>query len=140
MAIDATTGKLIAPNGNGTTANSVKADWISSKWTYSTNITNQEDNYHGATFGSTVCDGTISAAAKQVLYGLALLPYDADASAYGSDYLYLNNGNAERSFRCGGSWGSGADAGVFYLRGSYGRSHAYAYFGFRSAFVKLPTD
>ena len=140
MAIDATTGKLIAPNGNGTTANSVKADWISSKWTYSTNITNQEDNYHGATFGSTVCDGTISAAAKQVLYGLALLPYDAEASAYGSDYLYLNNGNAERSFFCGGLWYVGASAGVFFLGGGNGRSRANTNIGFRSAFVKLPTD
>lgn len=139
MAIDATNGQFIVPDGSGTTANSVKADWISNKWTYSTNITNKEDNYHGATFGSTVCDGTISDAAKQVLYGLALLPYDATAANYNGDYLYMNNGNAERSFRCGGSWNSGADAGVFRLYGC-GRSDPSSAIGFRSAFVKLPTD
>lgn len=140
MAIDATTGQFIAPNGTGTTANSIKADYISSKWTYSTNITNQVDNYQSCAFGSATCDATISDAAKLVLYGLALLPYESDASAYGGDHMYLNNGNAERSFLCGGFWGSGSGAGVFYLRGYGGRSNAGTNLGFRSAFVKLPTD
>lgn len=138
-AIDATTGEYITPDGNGTTANSVKADYISSKWVYSTAITNQVDNYQGCTFGSATCDNTISDAAKKLLYALALLPYDATAANYGGDYLYINNGNPERSFRCGGSWSNGAYAGVFGLRGSHGRSSADTLIGFRSAFVKLPT-
>lgn len=138
-AIDATTGELITPNGTGTTANSVKADFISSKWTYSTSITNQVDNYQGCAFGSATCDATISNAAKQVLYGLALLPYEADASAYGGDYLYMNNGNAERTFICGGGWYGGSVAGVFCLCGTDARSYSSASIGFRSAFVKLPS-
>lgn len=138
-AIDAATGELIAPNGNGTTAGSVKIDYISSKWTYSTGITTQEDKYKDCAFGGMTCDDTISDAAKQVLYGLALLPYDATSANYESDRVYLNNGAAERAFCCGGYWGYSSGAGVFCLRGYDARSNTSTNLGFRSAFVKLPS-
>lgn len=140
MAIDATTGEYIAPDGSGTTPNSVKLDMVSSKWTYSTTITSKVDDYRNASFGSTTCDGTIGDAAKHVLHGLALLPYDSDAASYGGDYFYANNGAAERTFYCGGYWHIGSLAGVFCLSGDSARSNASAGIGFRSAFVKLPTD
>ena len=38
-AIDATTGSYITPNGSGTTASSIKLDWVSGKITYSATIT-----------------------------------------------------------------------------------------------------
>lgn len=135
-AIDATTGELIVPDGAGTTANSIKLDYISNKITYSTAITNQVNDYKSTAFNSVTCDGTISDAAKQVLYGLALLPY---GDGYADDYMYMNNGAPERPFGCGGHWGYGSRAGVFYLYGSNARSYAGAHVGFRSAFVKLPS-
>lgn len=135
-AIDATTGELIVPDGAGTTANSIKLDYISNKITYSTAITNQVNDYKSTAFNSVACDSTISDAAKQVLYGLALLPY---GSGYDDDYMYMNNGASERTFYCGGSCYSGAFAGVFCLLGNSARSDSDASIGFRSAFVKLPT-
>ena len=135
-AIDATTGELIVPDGTGTTANSIKLDYISSKITYSTAITNQVNDYKSTAFASVTCDGTISEAAKQVLYGLALLPY---GEGYADDYMYMNNGAPERSFLCGGFWHVGSGAGVFYLGGGHARSSANTNVGFRSAFVKLPS-
>jgi len=140
MAIDATTGEYIVPDGSGTTANSVKMDYISGHWCWSVNLTNQADEARYPTFATTTCDDTISNAAKQLLYALALLPYDSTAANYGGDYFYGNNGAAERSFFCGGFWDRSSSAGVFLLFGSYARSNANANFGFRSAFVKLPTD
>ena len=139
MAIDATTGNYITPNGNGTTANSVKLDYISSKWTYSTTITSSVDSTsRNCLFVNVTCDATISAAAQAVLKALALMPDDT-AFDYEGDYFYFNNGAAERSFCSGGSWGYGSSAGLFGLGGHTPRSHAYAGIGFRSAFVKLPS-
>lgn len=139
-AIDATTGEYIAPDGSGTTANSVKLDMRSSKWVYSSNLTDKSDSSRYALFGTASCDETVSDAAKQVLYGLALLPYDSTSANYEGDYIYANNGAAERAFYCGGRWYGGSDAGVFGLYGSSARSRSSTNFGFRSAFVKLPTD
>ena len=139
-AIDATTGDYITPNGSGTTENSVKLDYVSNKITYSNTITNQADTSRYHTFGTVTCDSTISDEAKAVLYALALLPYDSDASKYEGDYMYINNGAAERSFGCGGYWYSGAYNGVFYLYGYNTRASGGGNLGFRSAYVKLPTE
>lgn len=139
MAIDATTGNYITPNGNGTTANSVKLDYISSKWTYSTTITSSVDSTsRNCLFVNVTCDATISAAAQAVLKALALMPDDT-AFDYEGDYFYFNNGAAERSFFSGGGWNYGTPAGLFGLYGVNPRSGAGANVGFRSAFVKLPS-
>ena len=45
-----------------------------------------------------------------------------------------------RSFYCGGNWNNSSNAGVFCLSGYYARSLSDTSIGFRSAFVKLPTD
>lgn len=140
MAIDATTGDFITPDGSGTTENSVKMDFISSKCVYSTTITVKADTYRNCPFSNVACDSTISDDAKLVLYGLGLLPYETTASKYEGDYFYYNNGAAERSFRCGGYWNHGSNAGVFYLYGNNARSYSHGSLGFRSAFVELPTE
>lgn len=138
-AIDATDGSLITPNGSGTTENSIKMDFVSSKLTYSTSITDTARGQHSHAFANITCDSTISDAAKLKLYALALLPYDTTASSYNGDYFYFNNGSGERSFYCGGGCGNAANAGVFYAYGNYARSDTSATLGFRSAFVELPT-
>lgn len=137
-AIDATTGEIITPNGSGTTANSIKLDYISSKWTFSTVITSAADSSRGCTFVNVTCDSTISATAKAVLQALALMP-DGTAFDYEGDTFYANNGVAERAFSSGGSCNSDAGAGVFYRSGRNAGTSIGVTVGFRAAFVKLPS-
>lgn len=140
-AIDATTGEFITPNGSGTTANSLKLDMVSGKWTWTGGaISDLKDEYRGGTFAATTCDATVSENAKSVLYALAMLPYDTVAEHYEGDYFYANNGAAERVFSCGGLWAYGSNAGVFFVYGRYPRGYANGYIGFRSAYVELPAE
>lgn len=139
MAIDATTGEYITPNGSGTTTNSIKMDYISSKWTYTANtITSQSDSSRSCAFVNVTCDSTISDEAKAVLMALTMLPDDTSFD-YEGDYMWANNGAAERAFGSGGYYGVGTDAGVFCRSGNYARSNAHVGIGFRCAYVKLPS-
>lgn len=137
-AINATTGELITPDGKGTTTNSIKLDYVSSKWTYSTAVTSASDTSRSCAFVNVTCDATISATAQSVLKALTLMPDDT-AFDYEGDNFWANNGVAERAFYSGGYCGSGTGAGVFYRHGNYARSGAYVGIGFRAAFVKLPS-
>lgn len=136
-AIDATTGEYITPNGSGTTANSIKMDWVSNKLTYSATLTAQSDTGRSCSFKDVTCASSVSAAAQEVLKALALLPED-NTDSYGGDIFYFNNGADERAFFSGGFWFTGANAGVFALNGLDPRSNSNWAVGFRSAFVKLP--
>lgn len=135
-AIDGTTGELITPDGNGTTTNSLKLDYISSKWQWITDtISSKVDNYRGCTFVNVAAASTVCDEAKAILYALAMLPDDI-AFDYEGDYFYANNGAAER-FPCrGGGWSSGALAGVFYTYLNNSRTYSRTYVGFRSAFYE----
>lgn len=135
-AIDATTGLLIAPNGTGTTTNSIKLDYVSSHWQWDTTISSSSDSSRNCSLESVTCSENISAAAQAVLQALGLFKYDATSGAYGGDYLYANNGAAERSFYCGGYWGLTGFAGVFFAYGFNARSTTNAAIGFRSAFYE----
>lgn len=137
-AIDATTGEYITPNGTGTTANSIKMDWVNNKITYSATITTQADQGRECEFKDVTCAASVAAAAQAVLKALALLPED-NTDSYGGGHMWMNNGADERAFFAGADWHSGAKAGVFALDGDYPRSGAYGFIGFRSAFVKLPS-
>ena len=139
MAIRASDGALITPNGSGTTSGSVKMDWVSNHCRYSTSITTKEATGRGCTFESVDCDSTIGDAATLLLQALGMLKYDSTSGAYDGDYFYFNNGEAECSLICGGTWNSGAHAGVFCSDLSDPRSSSYGLVGFRSAFVQLPT-
>lgn len=139
-AINAATGELVTPDGNGTTAGTVKLDWVGGKWTYTTAIANATTS-NGCSFVSVACDSTIGAAAKLLLQTLAMLADTAltgdgiDAN-YGGDHFYVNNGEAERCLFRGGSWNRGGNAGVFasYLRGP--RSSVDTAVGGRSALIE----
>lgn len=141
MAIDGTTGEFITPNGSGTTANSLKLDYVSSafKWITGT-ISSLSDSNRDCPFESVSVDATVSAAAIQLLQGLGMYKHDTTAGAYEGDYFYWNNGNAERSLFCGGYWRDGASAGVFLPNGYSGRAYSFFHVGFRAAFVELPTE
>jgi hypothetical protein len=139
MAINASDGTLITPNGSGTTSGSVKMDWVSSACKYDTTISDSAPGGHGCAFESVNCSANIGDATKLLLQALGMLKYDNTAGAYLGDYFYFNNAEAERSFFRGGHWYYGANAGVFYSSGGNGRASTYANIGFRSAFCVLPT-
>ena len=139
MAINASDGTLITPNGSGTTTGSVKIDWDSSHGKWDTTIATQADAGRSCTFESVTCSANIGDAAKLLLQALGMFKYDATEGAYNGDYFYFNNGVEERAFDCGGSWGHGANAGVFYVSGYYPRSVSDVGIGFRSAYCVLPT-
>ena len=136
-AIKADDGTLIDPNGSGTTEGSVKMDWISSKLTYSTTITDAAPGSHSCIFGSIVADVTIGENAKLLLQALGMLPKDANVLSK-SHLCYFDNGGAERSFRCGGFYNY-ASYGLASFFGSGSRSGVGAALGFRFAYVELPS-
>ncbi len=134
-AIDATTGSLITPNGEGTTANSIKIDNVSGKIQYVTTIANTKGAF-SCKFKEITCASTI-AAAQEVLKAIGLLPTDT-AADFGADcQCYVNNAEAERSVIRGGAW-SNSVYGLFSFNGYNHRSYVNDSVGFRSAFVKLP--
>ena len=139
MAINASSGALITPNGSGTTSGSVKMDWASSACKYDTSISDSSPGAHNCSFEAVTFSANIGSAAQLLLQALGMLKYDSNAGAYEGDWFYFNNGEAERSFRRGGYWSDGSGAGVFASHGDYPRSSSYGLIGFRSAFVKLPS-
>lgn len=135
-AIDGTTGELITPDGSGTTTNSLKLDYISSKWQWITGaISSSSDSSRGCTFVNVSAASTVCDEAKAILYALAMLPDDT-AFDYEDDYFYVNNGVAERCPYRGGDWYHGADAGMFYTSLHGARTHSSTSLGFRSAFYE----
>lgn len=138
-AIKASDGTLIDPDGTGTTSGSIKLDYVSSHWQWDTTISSQSDSSRNCSFEAITCSANIGNDAKALLQALCLFKYDETASAYNGDVFYANNGADERAFGCGGLWNYGAGAGVFCCFGFNDRSSTYAFIGFRSAFVELPT-
>jgi hypothetical protein len=139
-AIDAATGKLVTPDGNGMTSGTVKLDWKNGVWTYTTTVSTKTSS--GCTFKSVTCDGTVGDAAKLLLQTLAMLPDasltgDGIDTAYGDDYFYANTNEAERWLFRGGNWLSGGSAGLFCSNLSSPRSYVYGALGGRSALVEL---
>lgn len=135
MAIDGTTGELIEPDGSGTTTNSLKLDYVSSKWKWITGTISTTASGSGCAFINISADDDVCDEAKELLYALALLPSDTTQD-YEGDYFYANNAEAERFPLRGGYWYAGARAGVFHSYFIYARSSSYTYIGFRSAFYE----
>lgn len=109
---------------------------MNNKWTYSTSITNAKDESRSCAFYQVAADSSIGDAAKVMLRALALLPdSDVTTDVYEGDYVWWNNGVAERCVFRGGVWNSGAGAGVFYLSGNDSRGNASTYIGFRAAYI-----
>lgn len=136
-AINAADGTLITPNGSGTTSGSVKADHISGKLVWSTNITVKKDESDYETEAQIECDSTINDGAKLWLYNLGFLEYPGDTLEDGN-VCWFNNGAAERCFFSGGVW-DGSPYGLASFYGGDPRSYSGGTLGFRAAYVKLPT-
>ena len=136
-AIKASDGTLIAPNGAGTTSGSIKMDWVSSKLTYSTTITDSAPGQHSCTFANVVCASGISDAAKLLLQNLGMLQFGSSAELFSAHQVWFDNAQDERCFSCGGSWNS-ASNGLASFSGYYARSYSNTNIGFRSAYIQLP--
>ena len=134
-AIKASDGTLIDPDGNGTTTGSVKMDWVSSKLTYDTSISDAAPGDHNCNFSVITCSANIGDDAKALLVALGMLP--KTGSTISGHLCYFNNAQAERSFFRGGNCHTSSH-GFASFAGGRVRSHAYGIIGFRSAFVKLP--
>lgn len=139
-AINGTTGALMAPNGTGTTTNSLKLDRVNNVWTWTFGqLTDKVDESRSGSFGAVACAEGVCDDAKLKLQALGMLKVGSDASVYKSDYFYANNGAAERSFYVGGNYASASYGGVFVSFGFNSRAGAGGGVGFRAAYVKLPT-
>lgn len=140
-AINAADGSLVEPECTVAgpavlTGSTVRLDYVSNKWTYTTSITSAADSSRSCAFYQVTCTAAISDAAKVLLRSLALLPdSDVTTDVYDGDYMWWNNGVAERCVARGGAWLSGPYAGVFYLDGISSRAYSLTYLGFRSAFI-----
>ncbi len=141
-AINAADGALVDPENKTTDSsakvagNTIRLDYVSGVWTYSTNVTSSSDSSRSCAFGKITCTSAISEAAKVLLRSLALLPDSGSAEAdYEGDYFWLNNGVAERCVYRGGAWDYGANAGLFSLGGDNSRTYVGWNFGFRPAFI-----
>ena len=137
-AIKASDGTLITPNGSGTTSGSIKMDWVSSKLTYSTSISDTSRGNHDCTFANVVCDSGVSDAAKLLLANLGMYQYTGATELFSDQRVYFNNLEDERAFCSGGAWGSTA-SGLASFYGCGARSYSLTVLGFRSAYVALPT-
>ena len=141
-AINAADGALVTPecavsdSAVKTTGSTVKLDFVSNAWVYSTGITNAVDTYRNSVFGSVSCTDAIGPAAKLLLRAMALLPDEgAEVADYESDQMYWNNSAAERCVGRGGYGVQGVGAGVFSLYGPSERAGANQFIGFRAAFI-----
>lgn len=129
---------FIVPDGNGTTAGSVKLDFVASHWQWGTTITSLSDSNRYALFSATTSAG-LSEFTKMYLRAMAFLPEEGATDAdYNGDGFWANNGAAERlPLRGGDGWGHDSRAGVFALLLNGSRALSVWNVGFRAAFVNL---
>ena len=128
---------FVTPNGSGTTAGTVKLDYVSGHWQWqNTAITSQSDSSRSALFGNTTFSG-LSAFCRRYIQALALGPDDGAAAAdYNGDYFWGNNAAEERCAIRGGNWNSGSYGGVFALYFADPRSYSNGDIGGRPAFYE----
>jgi len=135
-AINASDGTLIDPDGTGTTTGSVKMDYVSSKLTYDTTISDTGTSYRSCEFKDIAFSANIGDDAKSLLIALGMAPKSGTIVPTGNA-VYWDKNQAERSFYRGGNYVSTA-YGFASFYGNYARSVAGGDIGFRSAYVKLP--
>lgn len=128
-AIDGATGNLVTPDGNGTTAGTVKY----------ANSGTADYTINGGSFGAIRNLSTtkpVTAVALARLKALCLYPHIEDTASYNGDY-FGKDITAERVPLRGGVWRHAASAGVFALSLVNVRTNTSTGFGARPAFVNL---
>lgn len=153
-AILASDGSLVAPGTPGTLHYdlSVAGDATQTNHAVSGNMLLNSKREHPMYTGGDVTDywgyksaafETLAAAggvtAPDIAKILGIFPYDTASGGHYGDVLYVRNYGERLPYR-GGRWAHGAGAGLFALGFYDPRSNSDAGFGFRAAFVNLPTD
>ena len=141
--ISAVDGSFLTPNGEGTTSNALRARWKNNnhwEWGIDTEA-DGTSTYKGCALSDVTISEDVGAAAKLWLQALGLYKSDETEGASNPGYFsYSSNNQPEHVFLCGGYYSTGAGAGVFYVIGGYAtRTYAITNYGFRAAFVKLPS-
>lgn len=121
-------GTLVSPGTAGTLKYNATANELS------TTVT-PTDQGNWIDFSSMKLASTLSGGAPEIAKELILYPAEPGKD-YGGDFHGWNT-KGERVAFCGGSWGDGGRAGVFYVHLSNPRSHSGDGLGFRSAFCEL---
>ena len=136
-AIDGTNGTFIKPDGNGTTKNSIKLDYINDRWRYVTEqITSPWQKFRFCDFADVTAHPAVCEKAKELLYAMGCLSCRSDYDYNGVSF-YANNGAAERIPFRGGRWGQGLNSGVFKTCFDDPRSYSGDAVGFRSAYYEI---
>lgn len=129
-AIDAVTGNLVTPDGNGTTAGTVKF----------ANSGTADYTINGTSFGAIRNLSTtkpVSDVALARLKALCLYPVVEDTDKFNIDGLWKTIDVGERVSLRGGDWSNAVYAGVFAIYLHSARSVILTPFGARPAFVNL---
>lgn len=139
-AINAADGSLVDPECSvsdtavKTSGSTVKLDYVSSVWTFSTGISNAVDQ-KPCYFGSITCTNAIGEAAKIKLRALALLPDSGSELAdYENDQVWLKNQGTESVVSRGGR-GDAASTGIFAIHGYHHRMSISPSVCFRAAYI-----
>lgn len=123
-------GSLVEPGTSG----ALKYDWANSKINLITgSVTDDGSTYHSAGFKDLVAESGLTV--PEIVKALTLFP-EASGDVYGGDARYINV-SGERVAYCGGSWGYGGNAGVFFVGLAHPRSLVPADLGFRAAYCPL---
>ena len=137
FALNGKTGERIVPNGNGTTPDSVKLDYINGIWTYiSAQVTDSLAKPRFCDFMDVKTDETLCPAVREKLIAWGLLPSHRGEDLNGVS-LYANNGAVERMPFRGGRWGQGSNAGIFKTCLDDPRTYAGSAVGFRCAYYEV---
>lgn len=125
---------FIDPNGQGTTASSIKLDMKESKWVWQKEtIADAKDESRSALFADITFGADVTDFCKNYLRIMALAP-DETTTDYNGDRVWANNKADERLASRGGRWTDGTHAGVFSLALSSPRTNASTDVGARCAF------
>lgn len=122
-------GSIVEPG----TAATLKYDFVSGNIQLTTGITSAKDEGRGGSYTAMTLASGVTA--PELAKALILYP-DEPGKDYAGDYHWMNNAG-ERLPIAGGSWLSGADAGVFLFNLNSARSGSGGGLGFRSAYVEL---
>lgn len=142
MAADASMGasstlwKAIAADGTLVepgTAGTLKYNYVSGHIQLTSGDITPEDTWRGDTYQNMTLDSALTV--PEIAKALLIYP-DEPGGDYGGDGHYMNN-SGERLPRCGGSWHSASNAGVFYVALDNPRSFSSADIGFRTAYCEL---
>lgn len=138
-AIDGTSGEWITPNGNGTTENAVKLDFVDGAWVWITGeVTSSLAKARFCDFADVGVAPSVCGRACELLWSVGCLPILPDSERiYAGVAFYANNGSDERLCFRGGRWGQGINAGLFKTCLDDPRSYAGAAVGFRSAYCEM---